>query len=135
MRRIVLRPEWRELLLGVLADTRQRAEDQLGHGLESDPPIEIAGYGLGGRTYTVDEAADAIYLGPTRFYRVIDVAVRFYPDGNVTYWIRPSGHPPSEWERTWESSGRGPLKVVGLMAPPKLWKRLTGYDPPGLVRD
>jgi hypothetical protein len=56
---------------------------------------------------TLDEAVDWLWLGPDRFYRVIDVAMR----GDVAF-VRVSGHGAGGWDETWEPAGLGPFKVL-----------------------
>lgn len=76
--------------------------------------IEIHGAGHRGVRMTVDEAADALYLGPESFYRIIDVGILDADENEVRLFVRPSDHPPGRWSETWAPSGDGPFKFLGV---------------------
>ena len=53
----------------------ESAEKQLGKPVPRVFEIEMHGAAAHPRTMKKDEALDAIYLGPDRFYRIIDVSI------------------------------------------------------------
>jgi hypothetical protein len=61
---------------------------------------------------TIEEALDRIYLGSDRFYRIIDVTIkRLLPEKSVAF-VRVSGHSPTNFNETWDSSDLGPFKQI-----------------------
>jgi hypothetical protein len=60
-----------------------------------------------------DDAFEKIYLGPDRFYRIIDVAVRRVSEDVCTVFVGISGHAPGPLNQTWnQPPGSGPFKQV-----------------------
>ena len=60
-----------------------------------------------------DDAVEEVYLGPDRFYQVIDVAVRRVSKDACTVFMGVSGHPPGSLNQTWnQPHGSGPFKQV-----------------------
>jgi hypothetical protein len=106
--------EFRKLCVQALNAAADNAEEMLASPVPRSFLIELHGIGGAGseRLLGVDEALDALYLGEDRFYRIIDVAVKkLVPDKSVVF-VRPSGHSPDTFEKTWCPSGCGPFKQV-----------------------
>jgi hypothetical protein len=106
--------EFRELYLQALNVAADSAEEALAQPIPRSFLIELHGIGGSGseRLLTVEEALDALYLGNDRFYRIIDVAVKKLLPNNSVIFVRPSGHPPDKFEKTWYPGGKGPFKQI-----------------------
>jgi hypothetical protein len=74
--------------------------------------IELHSPGVHGQTMSVNEAVDRMYLGPDRFYRVIDVAMKKLVAGKCVAFVRVSGHPPVGFDQTWDATELGPFKQM-----------------------
>ncbi len=61
---------------------------------------------------SADQASDALYLGPTILYRVIDVGLKTATDDEALIFVRASAHEPAGWDETWDPAGNGPFKVL-----------------------
>jgi hypothetical protein len=85
--------------------------------LSYDFEIELHGGGIGGDLISVDRAVDIMYLGPTTFYRIIDISVKRVDERNrPTMFVRISSHRPSTFDRTWNNPpGNGPFKILEPM--------------------
>ena len=96
--------------IGIAADN---AAKKLGRSVPRHFEIERHGLAPMPRLLSVDEAFSEIYLGPGRFYRVIDLAARHVTDKVTTIFMRVSGHPPEAFDRTWNQPiGSGPFKQL-----------------------
>jgi hypothetical protein len=60
----------------------------------------------------MDAALDNIYLGPDRFYRIIDVAIKELLPKESVVFVRVSGHPPDVFGTTWDPASTGPFKQI-----------------------
>lgn len=120
------RAEFARLFVAALHEAARVAEAATGRALPRRFQIELHGAGHLGDPVDQEEAVRALYLGPDRFYRIVDVGVlanapEAEAAGFARAWVRVSGHPPSSYNRTWnQPAGSGPFKVVGPV-----------YRPPG----
>ena len=89
----------------------KNAETKLGRSVPHRFEIEIQGSPT--KVLQKDEAFDAIYLGPDRFYRIIDLAVIRVSKDTSTVFMCVSGHNPGTWDQTWnQPTGCGPFKQI-----------------------
>ena len=106
------RGEFRGLLLQALSAAAENAEARLARPVPRSFVIELHAPGSSGRTLSVDQVLDQIYLGSDRFYRIIDVAIRRLLPGRSVAFVRVSGHPPVPFSQTWDPSHLGPFKQI-----------------------
>lgn len=104
--------EFRELFVRALNNALGNAEEKLGKPIPHSFLVELHAPASPGRTMGVDEALDQIYLGSDRFYRIIDVAIKELLPGKAVAFVRVSGHPPTEFSKTWDPSVFGPFKQI-----------------------
>jgi hypothetical protein len=91
----------------------RNAEARLGRPVPRRFVLLLHGAGHPGDRLTVDAAVAALWLGPERFYRVIDFAVVEVGPETTTVFGRASGHRPGRWEETWGmGSNAGPFKQL-----------------------
>lgn len=58
----------------------------------------------------VDTAIDALFIDENTFFLVIDVVILEIRKSVTRVFVRPSGHPPDIFERTWnDPPGSGPF--------------------------
>jgi hypothetical protein len=74
--------------------------------------VRLHAFGYDDRLLSVDEAADKIYVGSDRFYRIIDVAIIEVLSNESMAFVRVSGHAPDAWGATWDPTGSGPFKQL-----------------------
>ena len=58
------------------------------------------------------EAESALYLGPDKFYKIIDVCVRAVRADTTIVFVRPSGHAPVPFSATFDPTTNGPFIQV-----------------------
>jgi hypothetical protein len=104
--------EFRELLLRALNSAADNAEVELAKPVPRSFKIELHAPGSSGRTVSLAEAVDQIYLGSDRFYRIIDVAIKELLPGQSVAFVRASGHAPAEFSKTWNPASLGPFKQM-----------------------
>lgn len=104
--------EFRRLFLQSLEAAAENAEVRLGRPVPRSFDIELHAAGASGRTMSVGQALDLIYLGSERFYKIIDVAIRRVLSGKSVAFVRVSGHPPAPFSQTWDPAGLGPFKQI-----------------------
>jgi len=105
--------EFRLLFKDALEIAAKNADKQLGRPVPRSFLIEFHGLASRSRVLQEDEALEAIYLGPDRFYRVIDVAVRSVSKDACTLFMCISGHSPGSFNETWnQPPGMGPFKQL-----------------------
>jgi hypothetical protein len=104
--------DFRELFLGALGNAADDAEQKLAKPIPRSFVIELHAPGHPGRTASVDEALDQIYLGSDSFYRIIDVAIKELLPEEAVAFVRVSGHPPAEFSKTWDPSALGLFKQI-----------------------
>jgi len=89
------------------------AELNLGRTVPRRFEIEMHGLAARPGTLTMDDAFKEIYLGPDRFYRVIDLAIIRVSSEVSTAYMNVSGHEPGTFDQTWNDPvGSGPFKQV-----------------------
>ncbi len=105
--------EFRLLFERALEIATENAEKQMGWLVPRSFGIEMLGVGPHPKTMKKDDAFEAIYLGPDRFYRIIDVSVFRVSKDVSTVFIRISGHSPGSLNETWnQPPGSGPFKQL-----------------------
>jgi hypothetical protein len=110
---MMARDAFKILFQSALETAAEHASKILGRAVPRVFAIEMHGLAPTSRTLTVDEAFDAIYLEPERFYRVIDLAVLRVSGEVTTIFMRVSGHSPETFEKTWnQPAGSGPFKQL-----------------------
>ncbi len=105
--------EFKNLFEHALDVAAQNAEKKLGRPVTRRFEIEMHGLAPHSRVLNKDQVFDKIYLGPDRFYRIIDVSVcRISKDVSTIYMV-VSGHRPGTLSQTWnQPPGSGPFKQV-----------------------
>jgi len=106
------RDEFRNLFLRALNAAAENAEARLAKPIPRSFVIELHAPGFSGRTVSVEQALDQIYLGSDRFYRIIDIAIRRVLPRRSVAFVRVSGHPPAPFTQTWRPSDLGPFKQI-----------------------
>jgi hypothetical protein len=104
--------EFRRLFVRSLETAAENAETRLGRRVPRAFDIELHATGASGRTMSVGQALDHIYLGNDHFYRIIDVTIRRVRPGKSVAFVRVSGHPPGPFSQTWNPSDLGPFKQI-----------------------
>jgi hypothetical protein len=107
------RSAFEQLFTQALAVAARNAESKLGTKIPHAYRIEFHGLGHGGDLISVEDAVNALYLGPTEFFRIVDVAVVSVSPHVATVFVRVSGHKPSSFKETLnESNGMGPFNQL-----------------------
>ena len=107
------RDEFQLLFDRALEIAAQNAEKVLGRPVSRTFEIEVHGLAPKVRLMEKDAAFDGIYLGPERFYRIIDLSVRHVSKDLTTVFMRISGHSPAPFDQTWnQPPGSGPFKQL-----------------------
>jgi hypothetical protein len=109
----VTKDEFKTLFESALELAARNAETKLGRPVPRQYEIELHGGAPTTRILRKQDAFEELYLGPDRFYRIIDVAVRRISAGICTVFMSVSGHPPGSLDQTWNRPpGSGPFKQV-----------------------
>lgn len=58
------------------------------------------------------EVLDNIYIDGEHFYVIIDVAIMGVRDDVSLVFVRPSGHQPTSFDKTWLPNDLGPFKIL-----------------------
>lgn len=103
---------FRNLLVQVLNQVKANTEEQLERPLADQFEIELYGAYHAGSILNLAETLDAIFLDEERFYRVINVSVCEISQQKTRFRLGVSGHEPSTFKKTWDSSGWGPFKEI-----------------------
>ncbi len=76
-------------------------------------------------------AADALYLGPERFYKLIDVVVKWIEGDITVVFVRAADFDPCPWEATLDPNGLGPFKTTMLTTDIRepMWHRIVRMLP------
>jgi hypothetical protein len=107
------RREFAERFHRALEEAAQLAAGEVGHAIPRTFLVELHGAGYSRVEMTPEAAVEALYLGGTLFYRIIDIAVIAVSASTSTVFVRASGHEPSTWDRTWnDPPGSGPFKQL-----------------------
>jgi hypothetical protein len=109
---IMTKSDFRALFVRALDIAAENANSKLPKPIPRSFVVELHAPGSSGRTISVDEALDQIYLGSDSFYRVIDVAIKRLLPGESVAFVRVSGHKPAEFGRTWDPTHLGPFKQI-----------------------
>jgi hypothetical protein len=105
--------EFKTLFEHALETAAQNAEKKLGRPVPRQFEIEMHGLAPHSRILQKDDALDEIYIGPDRFYRIIDISVRRVSKDVCTVFMGISGHTPGALSQTWnQPPGSGPFKQV-----------------------
>jgi hypothetical protein len=115
--------EFKVLFDAALERAAVNADEQLGYRVPRNFHINF-GNPRAPVSIPAEEALDRLYLGEDRFFPVIDVAVVEVGDDRTIVYVRPSGHTPGPFERTWnDPPGSGPfhqLIAQTIKTPPTL---------------
>jgi len=105
--------EFRTLFEHALEVAAQNAEKKLGRPVPRQFEIEMHSLAPKKRILKKEEVLDEIFLGSSRFYRIIDISVcRVSKDVSTVYMV-VSGHAPGTLNQTWNRPpGNGPFKQV-----------------------
>jgi hypothetical protein len=127
---IATRDEFERLFENRLEAATQIAEQLIGKTLARAFRIRLYGPGHPrGEPITTEEAL-ALWLGPDRFFRIIDLAVSCASSRHTEIFARVSGHAPGAFEHTWnQPPGNGPFK---LLIPTRV-QIVDHDDPPGAL--
>jgi len=104
--------DFRKLFLRALNAAADNAEATRAMPVPRSFRIELHAPRSAGTVMGVDGALDQIWLGNTRFYRIIDVAIKEALPGKSLAFVRVSGHAPTGFENTWDPSNLGPFKQI-----------------------
>ncbi|HKO55573.1 MAG TPA: hypothetical protein VJ276_06805 [Thermoanaerobaculia bacterium] len=105
--------EFAEVFQQALERAAGNAEQALGRAVPRLFEIELHGLAPRSRRMSKEDALHELYLGPDRFHRIIDVAVRRVGKDVTTVFTRVSGHEPGSWDETWnQPPGAGPFKQL-----------------------
>ena len=72
-------------------------------------------------------AADALYLRPERFHKLIDVMIKRIEGDTTVAFVRVAGFEPCPWEATHDPEGLGPFKTTMLSSDIRepVWHRVV----------
>lgn len=79
-----------------------------------DPPtnFEVHSPSCSPCMLSLQDAVNAIFIDPLRFYRIIDIGLIPNGDGSSIGFIRVSGHRPGPYEETFNPKDLGPFKIL-----------------------
>jgi hypothetical protein len=105
--------EFATRFLGALDRAAEEAERRLGRAIPRMYEVRLHGVGDAGELLDPARAAELLYLGEERFYRIIDVAVVEVTERSTICFVRVSGHRPGTFAETWNTPlGSGPFKQL-----------------------
>lgn len=105
--------QFKTLFEQALVVAAQNAQKKLGRPVPLTFEIEMHGLAPHPTTMRQQDALNAIYLGPDRFLRIIDVSVTKVSKNVSTVFMYISGHKPGRFEETWnQPPGSGPVKQL-----------------------
>lgn len=105
--------EFSELLCQAFERAAKNAEEKLSLLVPRRFDVVVYGAGYSGVTMPPEQVARALYLEPSRFYRIVDVSVVAVKKDRCRIFLRVSGHPPGSFEETWnDPPGSGPFKQL-----------------------
>jgi hypothetical protein len=105
--------EFNNLFVRALQTAVKNAEELLHRQIPSNLEIILHGAGHSGEVMNALAAAETLYLGEEKFFRIIDVSVFKVSRNKTTIFVRASSHAPSTMERTWnDPPGSGPFKQL-----------------------
>lgn len=100
------------LFIRALTVAAADAESRLGRVVPRIFRIALRAPGAPDHALSVEDAIDRLYLGPDRFYRIIDVAVMEVRANESLAFVRVSGHQPAAFSTTWDPLAMGPFKQL-----------------------
>jgi hypothetical protein len=107
------RQEFRKLFDQALDLAADNAAQKLKRPVSRNFEIEMHGPSDHSQLLSEDEAFKSLYLGPDRFYRVVDVSVIGVGNDVCRVFVRVSGHVPASLRETWnQPPGSGPFKQL-----------------------
>ena len=109
------RDEFRRRLEAASAEAAKLASDQVGRRIVAPVSFFVHVAGSATEAVSLDEAIDALYVGPELTHAVIDVGVVVRLDGYGTGWVVASGHEPRSDADVWDAKTLGPFKPVGAV--------------------
>jgi len=94
----------------------QRTLEQAGLGSAADSVL-VEFHGLSSPLDPIPtiKAIDLLWISPDRFYFIVDVGVIIDGRSPVVMFVRPSGHEPVPFTKTWDATNLGPFKSIGPM--------------------
>jgi hypothetical protein len=98
--RQVNREEFKAYFNDALNVAAAQAEKHFRKNVPKHKSVELHGAGHGGDRIAPDVAADALYLGPDRFYKLIDVLIKWIEGDTALVFVRVAGFEPCPWEAT-----------------------------------
>ena len=105
--------EFDRLFQQALSTAAENVERRLSQAIPRVFEVAVYGAGYSGKVMSPEQAVHTLYLGPDRFYRIIDVAITAVTRSHCTVFVRVSGHTPGSFEETWnEPPGAGPFKQL-----------------------
>lgn len=106
------RADFADLFRHSLEEAAVSADTKLGRPVPRTFGVELHGVGSRSGGLSFDDALQALYLGPDRFYRIIDIAIRAVTDHELIAFVRISGHQPVGFNDTWNPEHAGPFKQL-----------------------
>lgn len=96
-----------------LGRAAENAAQQLGRAIPRVFKINLYGADHSGMAMSPQDVLKFLYLGPSLFYRVIDLAVTAVTPSSSIVFVRVSGHAPGSFDETWnDPPGSGPFKQL-----------------------
>jgi hypothetical protein len=129
--RQVDREQFRAYFTDALNVAAARTQEHFRLNLPKNTSVELHAAGHGGDRMGPDAAADALDLGPERFYKLIDVMVKWIEGDTTVVFVRATGFEPCPWEATHDPEGLGPFKTTLLSADIRepMWHRIVRMLP------
>ena len=107
------RPDFERAFANQIRLALEEAENRLSVALPRSVAVELHGAGHEGTVLSVEDAARALFLGPNRFFRIIDLGVLAIEPEFTCVFVRASAHTPGPWHETWDPKRAGPFKQLG----------------------
>jgi hypothetical protein len=109
----VTKVEFQALFCRALDVAAERAEARLNQFVPRRFDIKFRDATANAPPVSVDDAVGILYLGPDRFYRIVDLAVEQVLKDRCVVFAMRSGHPPASFSEIWnQPMGSGPFKQV-----------------------
>jgi hypothetical protein len=123
--RQVNREEFKAYFNDALNVAAAQAEKHFRLNVPKNKSVELHGAGHAGDRVAPDVAADALYLGPERFHKLIDVLIKWIEGDTAVVFVRVAGFEPCPWEMTVDPGGLGPFKtMLSAEIREPLWHRI-----------
>lgn len=97
----------------------RRALREAGLSNGSEPEVELHGTPNPPGHISLEKALELLWLGPDRFYRIVDVGAYSQRGDPPVLFVRISGHKPSRFAETFDPADLGPFKSVGPVLRPR----------------